>query len=1159
MRAAEWRARAAWTMGAGPGQSAETDSDEEDAEERARNARRDRAPGSTPSHAGPDIGALTLDDVVGPPPGALDPSGFEFSPDDEHVAYLHAHLPHDPASAWTAWTLLVLDVSSGTRHACFDPTSTYGAGGATATDVSRERESAMGVTRYEWAREATNPSRLLVPRPEGAYVVDVEKIFSPRGDDAGLDAKSPRAKTENQKPSRFGATTRVSPPRCVARASRDAPVLDASVSPDGRWVAFVRRSEIHIAPCDASCEDQDKTNTKTHTHTIKRSRLLEARATHGARGRPFVTHGLAEFVAAEEMGRDRGFWWRPDSGALAFTRVDSSRVETVDVTRGYALGAGGEALGADDAAARDGEPSRAPRPRVDDDDATRAKAFSPNPKPKPPSDEKHSYPHAGRENARVTLGVVDVSSLTLERDAAKRDATLRRAADPEVPDPELFPVTWMDVDCGSSSRSLLARGEREEYLASVAWAPTPSPRERRERVSDESAESAESAESDANVSRKRFSFLPLGFPNASSNARTLADASDSDASSEMSRHALLVRVQNRAQTQITSIFIDAATGERATLARDASSMLERVDDDSDAWVNITQNPIVLKKGDPTGGDHAAPGDAVVVSERDGYAHAYLARVGENRGPPTQLTAGAWCVHRVHAVDENRGWVYFTANERGPLERHLYRARLWPSTFAKATAKEARLEVAPPTRLTRAAGCHTVSLDHAFARFVDVRENLRTPPVAVMRAIPRSSEDDDVSRETDDVSTPRDHSALAVGEEENQRQKRPSNDRRNERSQNEGSHDEPNDTASTETFARVDAALRATVATYAATYASYKAPSLVRVPAADGVSTLYGALYLPDKDVFGNGPFPCVVAVYGGPGAQCVVDAWRLTADARAQRLRGRGVATLKLDNRGTANRGCAFERAIRSNGAVLGECEVADQAAGVRFLVEKRIVDPKRVAIVGWSYGGFVAAAALLRAPETFACAVAGAPVTSWLAYNAHYAERYLGAPDAAGGASRYRRCDLLTFVRERARRDPRGWLASLAPGKKKMLLAHGASDENVHLSHTARLADALDALDAAAARFSHEETETDSETEEEPEEETSDERNDDAFVSSSVSRDGRRNTRRDSRTRARFRSRVSSSFDVVVFARERHVPRGRVARREFEERVDAFLADAFE
>jgi dipeptidyl aminopeptidase/acylaminoacyl peptidase len=95
------------------------------------------------------------------------------------------------------------------------------------------------------------------------------------------------------------------------------------------------------------------------------------------------------------------------------------------------------------------------------------------------------------------------------------------------------------------------------------------------------------------------------------------------------------------------------------------------------------------------------------------------------------------------------------------------------------------------------------------------------------------------------------------------------------------------------------------------------------------------------------------------------------------------------------------------------------------------------------------------------------------------------------------------------------------------MLLAHGASDENVHLSHTARLAEALDALDAAAARF-HEETETETE------------RNDDA------------------KRRVSSREGVSS-FDVAVFARERHVPRGRVARRAFEERVDAFLADAFE
>ena len=222
--------------------------------------------------------------------------------------------------------------------------------------------------------------------------------------------------------------------------------------------------------------------------------------------------------------------------------------------------------------------------------------------------------------------------------------------------------------------------------------------------------------------------------------------------------------------------------------------------------------------------------------------------------------------------------------------------------------------------------------------------------------------------------------------------------------------------------------------------------------------------------------------------------------------------TLKLDNRGTANRGRAFERAIRSNGAVLGDVEVADQVAGVRFLVEKRIVDPKRVAIVGWSYGGFVAAAALLRAPETFACAVAGAPSRRG-SPTTHYSERYLGAPGAAGGASRYRRCDLLTFVRERTRRDPRVVRVSQTR-EKKMLLAHGASGENVHLSHRAPRRRARRAgRRRRASRF--------------------------------AGRPNGRKTEEETERGAVSRS-VSSSFDVAVFARERHVPRGR-PRREFE------------
>ena len=1050
-------------MGAGPGHSTETDSGEENAKERARRRGRRmsgttgddidaRERRSTSSHAGPkdrrQVSALTLDDVNALPPGALDPGGFEFSPDDQHVAYLQGHLPHDHASGWTTWTLFVLDVSSGTRHACFDPTSAS-ARDATETDASRERLGDVGVTRYEWASEATNPSRLLVPRPEGAYVVDVEK--TPRPDDNDDDdAKSPDR-------ARRLPTTRVSSPRCVARGCRDAPVLDASVSPDGRWVAFVRRSEMYVAPCDAG-------GARGETSTPQ----LEVRVTHGARGRPFVTHGLAEYVAAEEMRRDRGFWWRPDSGALAFARVDASRVETVDVARGYRLGAESRASDASE------------------DDVPRAL-----------KDETHSYPHPGGENARVTLGVVDVSWLTLERNAEKRDALLRLCADANGEDKERFPVTWMDVDCGSARLGTAgSRGEREEYLASVAWTPSPSarrtPRERRSAAGW------------------------VGFP------RRVAATFDAPPARERSarRDSLLVRVQNRAQTELSSTFIDAATGERDS-ERDCAGLLERVEDDADAWVNIKQTPIVLRAGNPA--RDALPGDAVCVSERDGYAHAYLVRVGKNRAPPTQLTAGAWCVYRVHAVDEDRGWVYFTANERGPLERHFYRTRLWPSANGSSRGTnsrrlsdgDAKAGVAPPVRLTRGGGFHTVALDHAFARFVDVREDLRTPPVAATRRILRSIEDDD--RDEDEKGRDRD------------------------------ARDEEGSASSVSPRARVDAASRATTAVHATTIASYEAPTLVRLPAADGVTTLYGAVYLPDAETHGEGPYPCVVAVYGGPGAQCVTDSWRLTADARAQRLRSKGIATLKLDNRGSANRGCVFERAIRRGGAVLGDVETADQVAGVAFLVSRKLVDARKVVIVGWSYGGFVAAAAALRHPETFACAVVGAPVTSWLAYNAHYAERYLGAPEAPRGAERYERCDLLAAARERAARG--GWRGHLAPEKKKMLIVHGASDENVHLSHTARLVRALDALDNAASAENRKMSG-----------EGRERRANDAFATRGDAEKPVSSSRVDVRsTEAGDMNTRSSSFEVAVFARERHVPRGRAARRALEARIDAFLERAFE
>ena len=155
------------------------------------------------------------------------------------------------------------------------------------------------------------------------------------------------------------------------------------------------------------------------------------------------------------------------------------------------------------------------------------------------------------------------------------------------------------------------------------------------------------------------------------------------------------------------------------------------------------------------------------------------------------------------------------------------------------------------------------------------------------------------------------------------------------------------------------------------------------------------------------------------------------------RLATRGYAVFKLDNRGAARRGLAFEAVLhRHTGAI----EVQDQVDGVRWLAARGVADPARVGIYGWSYGGYLTLMCLLAAPEVFRAGVAGAPVTDWDGYDTHYTERYLGTP--ANNPDGYAASSIL----------PRA--AGLAG---RLLVVHGMIDENVHFRHTARLIAALE------------------------------------------------------------------------------------------------------
>jgi len=212
------------------------------------------------------------------------------------------------------------------------------------------------------------------------------------------------------------------------------------------------------------------------------------------------------------------------------------------------------------------------------------------------------------------------------------------------------------------------------------------------------------------------------------------------------------------------------------------------------------------------------------------------------------------------------------------------------------------------------------------------------------------------------------------------------------------------------------------------------PEMVMLHSRDGAK-LYGALYRPAA-AFGKGPYPTIVSVYGGPHAQMVVNGWGMTAAMRAQYLREQGFLIFVLDNRGSAHRGLAFEGTIKH---FLGNLEVQDQVDGVHWLVEQELADPQRVGIYGWSYGGYMAAMCLARAPEVFKAAVAGAPVTAWDGYDTHYTERYMGTPQS--NPDGYRDGSVMTHVEKMTGR---------------LMLVHGLIDENVHFRHTARLINAL-------------------------------------------------------------------------------------------------------
>ncbi|MFF4631354.1 S9 family peptidase [Streptomyces griseorubiginosus] len=227
----------------------------------------------------------------------------------------------------------------------------------------------------------------------------------------------------------------------------------------------------------------------------------------------------------------------------------------------------------------------------------------------------------------------------------------------------------------------------------------------------------------------------------------------------------------------------------------------------------------------------------------------------------------------------------------------------------------------------------------------------------------------------------------------------------------------------------------------ATVTSYaEDPGLTpRVTLIEGGARRIPCAVLMPQDYAGDSPLPVLLDPYGGPHGQRVVAAHN--PHLTSQWFADQGFAVVVADGRGTPGRSPAWEKAVRDD---LAEVVLQDQVDALQALAEDFPLDLDRVAIRGWSFGGYLAALAALRRPDVFHAAVVGAPVTDLRLYDTHYQERYIGHPDEQPEV--YRRNSLV---------DDEGLVDAVEP-HRPMMIIHGLADDNVVVAHSLRLSSAL-------------------------------------------------------------------------------------------------------
>jgi dipeptidyl-peptidase-4 len=395
-----------------------------------------------------------------------------------------------------------------------------------------------------------------------------------------------------------------------------------------------------------------------------------------------------------------------------------------------------------------------------------------------------------------------------------------------------------------------------------------------------------------------------------------------------SKHLAIQRL-NREQNNLDLLLADASNGR-------TFAILTEKDPD---WVNVSDDLRFLKDSRRF----------LWSSERTGYRHLYLYDLSGKLS--AQLTKGDWEVTQVDAVDEAKGLVYFTATEKSPIERQLYRVSLDGSGF---------------TRITKEDGTHNIRFAPTATAYVDTYSNAMTPPRRDTYAADGSK-----STTLEEDKMPE----LA------------------------GYHLSP--------------------------------VEFFPIKSHDGVTLNCSMIKPPNFDP--TKKYPVITFTYGGPHAQVVLNAWSRSATFLwHQMMAQKGYIIFSLDNRGSAGRGHVFEAPVHLH---LGAQELSDQRDGAAWLREQTYVDPNRLGIWGWSYGGHMTLHAMFEAGDIYKVGFAGGPLTDWHFYDTIYTERYMG----------------LLPKNEQNYKDASP-VKNAGNLKGKLLIAQGTGDDNVHYSNTLSL-----------------------------------------------------------------------------------------------------------